>query len=467
MDYKFKYVKLPENHGFDEENLKFLQTLDEALVKGYEGISKQEDIDKVKTDFQAKIDELKGNVKDLNFEKIQKQINDVYVEIAKAGLKPAATKEERDRKERELNRKWIRAFLNKDKKEMKDVEKELKQRFQSAMEPIMHLGPGTDEIDADYTQGGYLVPELLQAEVNRFVISGGIARREFRYLPFAGAGNSRYIPTLLTNVTVDWVDEGEEKPKTKPYISRVTQTLKKLAAMVILTEEIVEDAVIDLVALCGQLLGEAIAAEEDNQFFSGNGTPWTGIVNDPNVVALSLAAGVGPIDMRPESLLAMTIAIPEGAVPGAKFYMNRQIWAAICARRADAVSANDTKGGYLVQQPSEGSPGSIWGYPVVLVEAMPSLTDLGYTNDPDDPGSGAANPDLPFLIFGNLQKCCVYGDKGGLRVKLLDQASVYDENDNLINLAERDMIALRVHKRVGFVIVLPGGIAVLSTGSAT
>jgi HK97 family phage major capsid protein len=87
---------------------------------------------------------------------------------------------------------------------------------------------------------------------------------------------------------------------------------------------------------------------------------------------------------------------------------------------------------------------------------MPSLTDLGYGEDPD--------PDLPFLIFGNLQKCVVYGDKQGLRVRVLDQASVYDDNDNLINLAERDMIALRVHKRVGYVIVLPLGIAVLTTG---
>jgi HK97 family phage major capsid protein len=358
-----------------------------------------------------------------------------------------------------MNAKWIRALVRKDKVEMQTISKEIKQRFQTEMEPILHLGPATDEISLDLTQGGYLIPSLLLAEVNRFVISGGVARREFRYLPFAGAGNSRYIPTLLTNVTVSWVDEGEEKPKTKPTFSRVEQTLNKLAAIVILTEEIIEDAIIDLVSLCGQLLGEAIAAEEDNQFFSGTGAPWTGIINDPNVVAAALAAGVGPVDMRPEALLAMTVAIPEGAVAGAKFYMNRQIWAAICARRADAVVADDVRGNYLIQQPSQGSPGSIWGFPVVLVEAMPSLTDLGYGTDPD--------PDLPFIIFGNLQKCVVYGDKQGIRVKILDQASVYDDNDNLINLAERDMIALRVHKRVGYVIVLPTGICVLSTGAVS
>ena len=70
-------------------------------------------------------------------------------------------------------------------------------------------------------------------------------------------------------------------------------------------------------------------------------------------------------------------------------------------------------------------------------------------------------------FFGNLQKTCVYGDKQGLRVKMLDQASLYDTNGTLINLAEKDMIALRVHKRVGFVAVLPAGIAVLSTGATS
>jgi len=462
IEYDFKHVNIPADHTFDEKNLIFLKTLDEALVKGQEGISKKEDLDKIKTDFTSQIEAMK---KDIDFAGIQKQINAVFVELEKQGLKPAATPESLKAQERELNSKWIRAMIKKDKKTMKETELTLKQRFQSAMEPIMHLGPGTDEIDADYTQGGYLIPELLLAEVNRFVEQGGVARREFRYLPFAGAGNSRYIPTLLTDVTVSWVDEGEEKPKTKPYISRVQQTLKKLAAMVILTEEIVEDTVIDLVSLCSQLIGEAIAVEEDNQFFSGTGAPWTGIINTAGVVALPLAAGVGPVNMRPETLLAMTVAIPSGAVPGAKFYMHRQVWAALCARRSDAVAQNDTRGNYLVQQPSQGSPGTIWGFPVVLVEAMPSVATLyGVTDISDWDDLTELVNDEPFLIFGNLAKCVVYGDKQGIRVKLLDQASVYDDNDNLINLAERDMIALRVHKRVGFVVVLPGGICVLSTG---
>lgn len=459
VEYEFKHINIPEkDHGLDDGSLALLMKIDEGLVKSKEGITEKKDLDDLKKEMNDNIEAIK---KDFNYAKLQEQLDAVFVSLEDKGIKPLASKEDNERKEKDLNSKWLRTFLKKDKTGFVEVEKELK-----TLEPIMHLGPatgsGASDIGEDYTQGGYLIPSLLLAEVNRFAEEGGIARSDMRYLPFAGPGNSRYIPTLLTNVTVSWIDEGETKPKTKPYISRIQQTLKKLAAMVILTEEIVEDTVIDLVSFCSQLIGEAIAAEEDNQFFAGTGAPWTGIINDTNIESLALAAGVGPLDMRPEALLALTVSIPATAVPGAKFYMNREVWAAISARRSDSVAEGDAKGGYLVQTPGQASPGMIWGFPVVLSDSLPSLSDLGYSDLGDFDGTCTA--DEPFLFFGNLSKCCAYGDKQGIRVKLLDQASVYDDNDTLINLAEQDMIALRVHKRVGYVTILPNGITILQTG---
>ena len=460
VEYDFKHLNIPEkDHGLDDGSLALLMKIDEGLIKSKEGITEKKDLETLKTEMMAVIDGVK---KDFNYDKLQEQLNAIFVTLEDKGIKPLKDEKAKKAEERDLNAKWVRALVHKDKDGMKDIEKKL---LTYGMEPILHLGAATDEIDSDFTQGGYLIPSMLLAEVNRFVEEGGVARREFRYLPFSGPGNQRYIPTLLTNVTVSWIDEGETKPKTKPTFGRVEQTLKKLAAMVIMTEEIVEDAVIDLVSLCGQLLGEAIAAEEDNQFFSGTGAPWTGILSTAGVVGLACGAGVGPLSMRPETLLGMTVAIPSGAVPGAKFYMNRQIWAAITARRSDAVAEGDARGVYLVQTPGQSSPGTIWGFPVVLVEAMPSVADIyGVTDFSDWDDEATPDADEPFIIFGNLAKCVAYGDKQGVRVKLLDQASVYDENDQLINLAERDMLALRVHKRVGFVVILPSGICILSTG---
>jgi HK97 family phage major capsid protein len=452
--YEFKHIQLPDDHKFDDDHLAFLQTIDEGLVNAAEKSVKKEDLEAKQKELEEKLSELKNSFK---YDEVKEQLREAFIEMEKIRAeKPVISKEEKQAKELELNNKWIRAMLRKDRDGLKAISNELKElEVKTELEPVMHTGAGSDMLSTDASQGSYLIPELLLAEVNRFVVSGGIARREMRYLPFSGAGNSRYIPTLLTNVTVGWVDEGERKEKTKPITSRVQQTLKTVAAMVIMTEEIVEDSAINLTAWCGQLLGEAIAAEEDDQFFAGTGAPWTGILNDTNVATYQLDATEGITDITPNDLLDMLSEIPTNARAGGKFYMHQTVLDRIISYRASAVAAGDGEGAFLVTDPKEAGAYRIWGYPVVVSDSLPDIDD-------DD-----GDADYPFLFFGNLQKCCVYGDKKGIRVKILDQASVYDENDELINLAEQDMVALRVHKRVGYVIVLPAGIVVLQTGASS
>jgi HK97 family phage major capsid protein len=117
--------------------------------------------------------------------------------------------------------------------------------------------------------------------------------------------------------------------------------------------------------------------------------------------------------------------------------------------RADVLAAGDGLGQYLVQAPTEtGAPYTMWGFPIVFSDEIPAFQDV----------AGAA----PFMFFANLQKTCVYGDKQGIRTKILTEASLTDNVGGIINLAERDMIAIRVFKRVGYVPVLPDGIAVFT-----
>ena len=441
----FKYVNLPDGHGLDDQHLKFLELFDNALVGLKEGVSDKKDIDTIKEEFKKEMADMKNN---FDYVKMQEQINEVFARLE--GSAPIYTEQQAKEKELHLNNKWIKSMLKKDKEGMEKAVMELKTTVWPAH--VLHTGSNS-EIDGGVdSQGGYLIPELFLAEVNRFALLGGIARRDMRYLPFSGPGNERKIPTLLGNVTVGWVDEGETKPKTKPTFALVTQELKVLAAMVIMTEEITEDSAINLVTLCSQLIGEAIAVEEDRVFLAGDATdPFLGVINALGTTPAVLAAGLVGTDLRPEHLLAMTVLLTETAVPGSSFYMHREIFAALRAYRSDAVVADDRRGNYLVQSPTGSTPGSIWGYPVVLSDQLPDWDDI-------------QDADEPVLFFGNLGRTCVYGDKMGIRVKLLDQATVTDSDGNLINLAERDMLALRVHKRVGYVPVLPAGICVLHTG---
>jgi HK97 family phage major capsid protein len=92
----------------------------------------------------------------------------------------------------------------------------------------------------------------------------------------------------------------------------------------------------------------------------------------------------------------------------------------------------------------------MWGYEIVLSDAFVPVTTTGNS--------------VPFVMFGNLQRAAIFGDKQQLRVKMLDQATVNNvTNDGTLNLAQRDMMAVRIVERVGYVLALPSAISVLKT----
>jgi len=409
-------------------------------------------IDEMNKKLNTAIQELTNFKGEVNFEIMQKQLDKLFERTDKINAGHNAQRSEK--KERDITQKWVKSFLKRDKEGLKKAEQE-KIAYMAYFDPSLHSG-ATDYPSGTSDQGEYTIPEILLTEINRYVQEFGVARREMRYLPFGGPGNERKLLTLATSVAVSWVDEGGVKPKTKPTIDYVTQKLYKLAAITVMTEEIVEDSAIDLVALCGELFAEAIAEEEDRVFLTGDigtGDPVDGVINATGVTGVALAVGDPAEDVIPDDLNRMIYAVETAARRGGKFFMHPSVFSVIQRYRADAVGAGDGAGGYLVQTPVNGGPSSLWGYPIVLTDTLPAVGDVDWSE--------------PFMFFGNLNRTCVYGDKQGLRVKMLDQASITNAGGDLVNLAENDLLAMRVHKRVGYVPVLPAGIAVLSTNTAT
>lgn len=302
---------------------------------------------------------------------------------------------------------------------------------------------------SDTPKAGYLLPPELMTEILRVAADQyGLARKEFRYLPFTGPGNSRTIPALGTSVSVYWTNEGAAKTATQPGFSLVTQTLKKLAAIVPFTDEILEDSQLNLTQLVSELFAEAVAKEEDLQFFNGTGSPWTGILNSSGINSTAQASSTTPTPTV-ELLQAMIDATPSGALNGAKFYMHRSVLSKLRLLRADGAT-----GAFMFNPASGGQPQTILDYPVMTSDAFPSV-------------SGATGASKPYILFGNLKQAAIFGDKQQLQVKLLDQATITDtDGETVINLAQQDMSAIRVVERVGYVLALPSAVTVLKTFSS-
>ena len=198
----------------------------------------------------------------------------------------------------------------------------------------------------------------------------------------------------------------------------------------------------------GALFAEAIAKEEDIQFFAGTGSPWTGLLNTGTIPHVDQASG-DATQLTAEDLLDLIDATPTGALNGAKFYFHRSILSVLRKLKG-------SDGQFILQNPGNGLPATLWNYPYETSDAFPALADVS---------TGEA-----YILFGNLKTGAIFGDKQQIRIKLLDQATVGDTDTESgegtsINLAEQDMVALRIVERVGYVVALPKAMTVLKASA--
>lgn len=307
-----------------------------------------------------------------------------------------------------------------------------------------YLDTGTD------ATAGYLVPPAeFIAEVYRVADLGyGIARKDMRYIPKTGAGNQITVPALGSTVNVFWTDEGAAKTSTEPSFNLPTITLKKLAAIVPWTDEFGDDIGVNVVQLLAELFAEALAKQEDIAFFIGDGTGsfggFTGVLNNGSVNTTTMS-GTTFASMDADDLLDMQDDTPAGGLNGGKYYMHRSILSVVRKLK-------DNEGNYIYQSPGAGQPATVWNYPVEIVEAMPAIGDSA--------------SDTPFVLFGNLSQTCIISDKGTLAMKIFDSGVVQNVgNTNDLNLITQDMQAMRVVRRVGFVVALPSAVTVLKTAN--
>lgn len=305
----------------------------------------------------------------------------------------------------------------------------------------------TDASGSPYA--GYTVDSELSAEIRHLVTEYGVARREMFAVQLTK--NSYKANDLATDVTVYWVDEGSVISSTQAVLGQEELSLKKLGAIVTLTSELLEDTEIDFVSFIASRVAEGFAEAEDVAFFKGDGTStygsFTGLLNATDVNEVTMA-GTTFASMNADDLLDMVDATPAGALANAKFYMHRTIMSIVRKLKASG------SGEYIYQAPSQSGPATVWGYPVVLVEAMPSKT--------------ATAADTSFVLFGDLRKACIFGYKGAINAARFNAGVVRNVANNAdINLITTDREAIRWTERVGYIRIIPTAVTKLTTAATS
>jgi HK97 family phage major capsid protein len=171
-------------------------------------------------------------------------------------------------------------------------------------------------------QGSYTVPVeygdmILGALNNESLVVN-------RFTPLVhNMGYIKYMPKWLTDLSIYWVDEEAVKTQSKPTITRVTSTLKKICAVIVASDEYLQDDITGMEGQLAKLVGENIAIELERLAFIGStgaGDAFNGVFSStPNSVT---QAGAHIIYSDLTRLLNHASMLERYRV-GAEFFMNR------------------------------------------------------------------------------------------------------------------------------------------------
>ncbi len=144
------------------------------------------------------------------------------------------------------------------------------------------------EVGTD-SEGGYLVPD----EFERTLIEALEEENIFRGLAnvITTSSGDRKIPVVASKGTASWVDEEGEIPESDDAFNQVSIGAYKLATLIKVSEELLNDSVFNLQSYIAKEFGRRIGAKEEEAFFTGDGSGKpTGILHTLNGAQLGVTA---------------------------------------------------------------------------------------------------------------------------------------------------------------------------------
>lgn len=174
-----------------------------------------------------------------------------------------------------------------------------------------------------------------------------------------------------------WTGEGATIPQTKPALGQLALKLKKLAIVVYLTDELIDDAGIALEQYVTRKVTQEFNFMVGDGIFEGTGGGQPqGILNSGALLVVAKQTGQAAATLVKENLDGMYARLWAGSVPTSAWLMNQDVWPAIFSLN-QAVGS----GGYpMFIAPGEydqAPNGMILGRPVIPVEFAQTLGTQG------------------------------------------------------------------------------------------
>jgi len=281
------------------------------------------------------------------------------------------------------------------------------------------------------TDAEALIPEQVSQEIVKHVPQQSVFLRMARRLPNMSSKKTR-MPVLAALVSAYFVngDTGLKQTTRSQWENKYIEA-EELAAIVPIPEAVLDDSEYDVWGELRPLLIEALGVAIDQAVFYGTNAPssWpTAIVTAAAAAGHTVTLGAGADiydDIMADGGVLSKVEADGFAVTG---------HVAALSMKAKLRGLRDGATGVPIfsRTPQAATPYELDGVPM------------------DFPTNGSVDPATSLLISGDYQQA-MYSIRQDVTYKVLDQAVIQDGAGAIIyNLAQQDMVALRVTMRLGW-----------------
>lgn len=276
------------------------------------------------------------------------------------------------------------------------------------------------------TSGGFLVPEEMMAAIIVLREVYGVARQEAQVIPMGR--DTMNWPRRTGGTTAYFVGENTAVTQSQVAFDSINLTARKAAQLVLLSNEIAEDAIVQIGDLVTDEVAYAFSALEDNCLVNGDGTSTYGgikglvpLATDSTRASSKFTAASGHntfalLDNTDLTGLMGTLPFYVYQGRNVKWHCSQLAFDTLFGRLMAAGGGNriDTLTGELVYR--------YLGYPVRIWQQMPNVATSLATK--------------PMLWFGDMRRAVAFGERRQMTLRRSDER-YFDQDSFAILGTER------------------------------
>lgn len=251
------------------------------------------------------------------------------------------------------------------------------------------------------SDGGFLIPEVLRAELLRVALESAIVRSRARVIPmdsltvpFPMVDSTSNVSSVYGGITGYWTEEGATLTESQPKFGRVELKANKLVLYTEVPSELLRDARPSMEAFINDVFPEALAWFEDVACFIGGGVGEPlGFLNAPAAISVTRSTTTAGNNVEWVDIVGMYARmLPQS--------LSRAVWVISPDVLPSLLTATLPGGGPIIVPVGTGYPNgtgspvlTILGCPIIVSEKARAVGTAGDINFVD----------FGFYLFGDRQ----------------------------------------------------------------